>query len=142
MRVFGHPVHPMLVHLPLALWTVGTACDGLTLLGIAGAWPLAWLSIGIALAAALPTMVAGLVDFRTVPETAVVVATRHMILMALTWSAYLAAFLMRSHGLAVRPDPMPAGMAVGALGFVLLVAGAACGGQLVYRHGVGVHEGG
>jgi uncharacterized membrane protein len=130
----------MLVHLPLSLWTVGTACDGLTVLGIAGAWPLAWLSIGIALAVAVPTMVAGLLDIRSVPETVVVLATRHMMLMALAWSAYLTAFLMRSHGLAVRPEPTPAAMVVGALGFALLVAGAACGGQLVYRHGVGVHE--
>ena len=22
MRLFGHPIHPMLVHFPIALWTV------------------------------------------------------------------------------------------------------------------------
>ncbi|HYD25546.1 MAG TPA: DUF2231 domain-containing protein [Croceibacterium sp.] len=141
MRLFGHPVHPMLVHVPLALWIVGTACDALTLLGVAGAWPLAWLAILVGLAAALPAMVAGLADFARVPEPAGATATRHMLLMALAWSAYLAALLMRSDGLAVQPAPARGAMAVSLVAFLLLVAGAAHGGQLVYRLGVGVDSG-
>ena len=44
MRVFGHPLHPMLVHFPIAFWTLGSACDALTLLGVPAAWPIACFS--------------------------------------------------------------------------------------------------
>ena len=138
MRLFGHPVHPMLVHLPIALWTLGTACDGLTLAGVTEAWRPGWLCMGLGLAAALPAMAAGLLDFGGVPERAVATATRHMTLMGLAWSAYLGAVMLRSDGLAVQAQPNPVAMAVGLAGFLLLVAGATQGGQLVYRLGVGV----
>jgi uncharacterized membrane protein len=140
VRLFGHPVHPMLVHLPIALWTLGTACDGLTLAGVAGAWPLGGLCMALGLVLALPAMGVGLLDFAGLRERAVATATRHMILMGLAWSAYLAALLMRSDGWAVRAEPVPAAMAAGLAGFLLLVAGAAHGGQLVYRLGVGVER--
>lgn len=141
MRLFGHPLHPMLVHVPLALWVVGSACDALTLLGVTQAWPLAWLCIAVGLAAALPAMAAGLADFATVTDEAVAIATRHMALMASAWTAYLAALLMRSDGFAALPDPSYGAIAASFVGLLLLVAGAAHGGQLVYRLGVGVHRG-
>lgn len=140
MRLFGHPVHPMLVHLPIALWTLGTACDGLTLAGVGEAARPGWLCMGLGLVLALPAMVAGLADFVSLPDRAVATATRHMVLMGLAWSAYLGAVMMRSDGLAVRATPGPAAMALGLAGFLLLVAGAAHGGQLVYRLGVGVER--
>lgn len=140
MRLFGHPVHPMLVHLPIALWTLGTGCDGLTLAGVHPAWPLSGLCLALGLVLALPAMAAGLLDFASLPERAVATATRHMILMGLAWSAYLAALLLRSDGWAVRAEPAPLAMAAGLAGFLLLVAGAAHGGQLVYRLGVGVER--
>ncbi len=137
MRLFGHPVHPMLVHMPIALWTLGSACDGLTLVGVGEAWPLGWLCMCLGLALALPAMATGLADFAGLTDKAVSTATRHMVLMGLAWSAYLAAVLMRSEGIAVQADPAPAAMALGLGGFLLLAAGATQGGQLVYRLGVG-----
>jgi uncharacterized membrane protein len=83
-------------------------------------------------------MAAGLAELPSVPEKAMPAATRHMTFMALAWTAYLGAFLARSEGLALRPDPALAAVAFGLAAFVLLVAGAAHGGQLVYRLGVGV----
>ena len=138
MRLFGHPLHPMLVHLPIALWTLATACDGLTLAGVAQAWPPAWLCLVVGLVAALPAMAAGLADFAGLAESAAPTALRHMTLMGAAWSAYLAALILRSHGLAVTAAPAPWAMAAGFVGFVLLVAGAAQGGRLVYGLGVGV----
>lgn len=138
MRLFGHPVHPMLVHLPIGLWSVGTACDGLTLLGVGEAWPIGWLCLGVGLVAAVPTMIAGLFDFASLDEIAVPLAMRHMALMSMAWLTYLTAFVMRSNGLAVQAAPHPIAMAIGLAGFGFLVAGAWHGGQLVYGLGVGV----
>jgi uncharacterized membrane protein len=140
MRLFGHPVHPMLVHLPIALWVLATACDGLTLAGVGQAWPLAWLCLATGLAAALPAMAAGLADFAGLEDSAAPTATRHMTLMGLAWSAYLAALILRSDGLAVREAPVPLAMAAGLAGFVALIAGAIQGGRLVYTLGVGVRK--
>lgn len=128
----------MLVHLPIGLWSVGTACDGLTLSGIVGAWPIGWLCLGVGLAAAVPTMIAGLIDFGALEETAVPVAMRHMALMGMAWVTYLTAFIVRSDGLAVQAAPDLIAMAISLVGFGLLTAGAWHGGQLVYGLGVGV----
>lgn len=140
MRLFGHPVHPMLVHLPIALWMLATACDGLTLVGVVQAWPLSWLCLAVGLVAALPAMAAGLADYAGLAESAVPTATRHMTLMGLAWSAYLAALILRSHGLAVTAASAPWAMAASLAGFGLLVAGAIQGGRLVYTLGVGVRR--
>jgi len=140
MRLFGHPVHPMLVHLPIALWVLATACDGLTVIGVVQAWPLSRLCLAVGLVAALPAMAAGLADYAGLAEGVVPTANRHMTLMGLAWSAYLAALILRSHGLAVVASPAPWAMAAGLAGFVLLVAGATQGGRLVYTLGVGVRR--
>src|SRR5689334_18930284 len=105
MRLFGHPVHPMLVHLPVALWTLASACDGLTLVGVGQAWPFGWWCLVVGLAAALPAMAAGLADFARLAEAAVPVALRHMGLMGGAWTMELLALLTRSEGLAVARQP-------------------------------------
>ena len=138
MLFLGHPIHPMLVHFPIAFWSAGTACDGFTLLGLNGAWPQAWLFIAIGLATAVPAMVAGVLDFAGLEASSASTGRRHMLLMGTTWSMYFAAFVARSDGWApvARPEWLP--IALSAAGFVLMVVGGRDGGALVYRHGVGV----
>ena len=138
MRLAGHPLHPMMVHFPIALWSLATACDGLTLFGVGQAWPIAWLCTIAGLAFAIPAMVAGMIDFASIKEEAVPMAMRHMGIMGTAWLVYLASLLMRSDGLASLAAPVPLAMAAGLVGFLLLAAGAWHGGQLVYRLGVGV----
>ena len=138
MRLFGHPIHPMLVHFPIALWTVGSLCDSLAVIGIAGAWPIAWLAIGGGTVVALLTMTAGLIDYAGLQECAVPVAQRHLALMGVAWVLYAAAFVLRSQGLSLVAEPTMDAMIAGWLGFVVLIVGAWQGGQLVYRFGAGV----
>jgi uncharacterized membrane protein len=138
MRLFGDPVHPMLVHFPIAFWSLGTLCDGLALLGFHGAWPQAWLFISIGLAAAVPAMIAGAVDFAGLEMDAVPAAMRHMMLMGTAWTAYLAAFVTRSDGWAPVAEPGWLPIALGGAGFAVMAAGARYGGHLVYRFGAGM----
>ena len=140
MRLLGHPVHPMLVHLPIALWSLATLCDALTLAGPGSAWPIGWLCLAGGSAAAIPAMIAGLIDFGAVKEEALPTASRHMTLMGSAWLTYMTALVLRSDGLAAEGAPDRMAMAVGLAGFALLAAGAWHGGQLVYRIGVGVHD--
>jgi len=137
MRIFGHPLHPMLVHFPIAFWTAGSACDGLALLGVRGAWPLAWPAIAIGVAAALPAAVAGLLDIVKLDGAAARVASTHMLLMVSALTAYGAALLTRSHGWGAAPGPGTLPVLLGGLGFLLLAAGGHFGASLVYTHGAG-----
>jgi len=71
MRIFGHPVHPMLVHFPIAFWTVATVAYGLVASGASElAVPLAKFSNGAGLLLAMLAMLAGGWSF--VPSTAAV----------------------------------------------------------------------
>jgi uncharacterized membrane protein len=140
MRILGHPIHPMLVHFPIAFWSLGTACDGLTLLGLHGAWPQAWLFLSIGLTTAVPAMIAGAFDFAGLEADAVPIGTRHMVLMATAWTAYLAAFVIRSDGWAPVAQPEWPTLSLSLAGFALMAAGGRQGGGLVYRLGAGVER--
>ena len=130
----------MLVHLPVALWTLATVGDAATLAGLTQAWPLAWWCLVIGLAAAIPAMLAGLADFRALAEPAVPTGLRHMGLMGGAWTMELIALMTRSEGLAPAPRPDPLSMAAALAGFLLMAVGAWHGGQLVYRFGAGVRR--
>lgn len=137
MRVFGHPLHPMLVHFPIAFWTAGSACDALALLGVRGAWPLARLAIAIGVAAALPAAVAGLLDIIKLDGVAARVASTHMLLMVSALTVYCATLLMRSRGWGPATGPSLMPVLLSGLGFLLLAGGGHFGAALVYRHGAG-----
>lgn len=137
MRLFGHPLHPMLVHFPIAFWTAGSLADVLTITGIGAARPIAWFAIGAGDAVAILTMMAGFIDYAALDERAVPAALRHMAWMAAAWLFYTIAFLWRGHGLAVGEGPILLPALCGFAGFVALLGGAWQGGDLVYRHGAG-----
>lgn len=140
MRVFGHPLHPMLVHFPIAFWTAGSVCDGLALLGVPGSWALAWLAIAMGVAAALPAAVAGLVDVVKLDGAAARVAGTHMMLMMSALTAYAVALFVRSHGWEPAPEPSLTPVLLSGLGFVLLAGGGHFGAALVYRYGAGAQK--
>lgn len=140
MRIFGDPLHPMLVHFPIALWTIASACDLLALAGVAGAWPTAWLAIVIGSTAALPTAIAGLLDIAELDDEAARVANLHMLLMLSALTAYCASLWLRSRGMGPAPEPSVPPILLGMLGFVLLAAGGRMGAALVYRYGAGRYK--
>jgi uncharacterized membrane protein len=138
MRLLGHPLHPMLVHFPIAFWSAGSFCDALTLAGLAQARPIAWLAIGAGDAVAILTMLAGMIDYAAIEDRIVPAALRHMAWMAGAWLLYTTAFVLRSDGLAPGIGPALWPALLGFAGFAALLGGAWRGGDLVYRHGAGV----
>ena len=137
MRLFGHPLHPVLVHFPIAFWILATICDGLAFIGFVQLWPYASVFLAFGLVLAVPAMVAVLVDLAGINDTAASVANRHMLLMSSAWTVYLVALLTRMDGSKLFDGPNAISIAVSGFGFCLVVVGGWYGGQLVYHHGVG-----
>ena len=140
MRFFGNPLHPMLVHFPIAFWVTANLCDAAALLGVEGAWRLAWLALTAGVAAALVAAIAGLLELTRIEDSAIGAAMRHVMLMVSALTAYAAALLLRTSHWQPVSEPSLLPVALGAAGFLLLVLGGHHGATLVYRLGVGRAE--
>jgi len=140
VRIFGHPLHPMLVHFPVAFWSLSAGCDLLGYFGVAEAWSAAVLLQALGLATAIPAMASGIADFGLLKDGAVATATRHMMLMGLAWTTYACAALAHLDGGTVVAEPAALAVVLSAAGFAIMSVGGWYGGQLVYRFGVGVHR--
>jgi len=135
----GHPFHPMLVPLPIGLWIFSLISDLIFKLGWGGPvwtevafYTMAGGTIG-ALLAALP----GFVDFLSLtdPKTKST-ALLHMILNLLAVVVFAVNLWLRMHR--VPGAALPIWLSV--LGIILISLSGWLGGELVYRHRVGVEE--
>lgn len=137
LRVFGHPLHAILSHFPIALLTLVPAADLLGLLR-PGAVPPAvtFFALAAGLAVALPTAGAGFVDYVAVDDAS---PAARAALVHLAW--VLGAVAVDAAALFLRASPsapvsLPA-LGVEGAGALLLGVGAWWGGELVFRHHVG-----
>jgi uncharacterized membrane protein len=139
-RIAGHPLHPALVHFPVALWSVTWAWD------VLGAWTGSevWWQTGFwCLVAgtimALPAAVAGAMDFAALGERhpAERTALRHMMLMGTALAVFIAALVVRAGPLPPAGWRLYAALALSSVGLALLAIGGWYGGRLVYQHGLG-----
>jgi uncharacterized membrane protein len=132
-----HPLHPALVHFPIACWSLAAAADlaGLWWGEAAWRWSAGLLATGCTLA--LAAMLAGLWDITRVPEgPALRAAHAHMAAMLLAFGAFCTRLLLRLDHLQPLP-PNAASLLLDAAGMAALLLGGWLGAQLVYRHGVG-----
>jgi len=140
MRIFGHLIHPMLVHFPVAFWTLGTLFD----IGAYAGWPDLWQPAGLlillGLGLGLISAIVGGVDFALMEadDQARSTAEIHMMLMLGAWMIYLVAYLFRLEGTAITTEASMVPVILSILGFLTMSVGGRYGGHLVYHHGVGV----
>lgn len=132
-----HPLHPALVHFPVACWSLGVLADGAGLAFGRDAWGWAPGLIAAGCLIALPAMLAGLMELPRIPEGPALRDTwAHMAAMLAAFTIFGARLL---HGLdGFRP--LPPGiltLALDAVGFLALAIGGWLGGRLVYVHGIG-----
>ena len=141
-KLFGHPVHPMLVVLPLGLFVMAVVSDisymstQNSAFAIVSYWDIAGGIVGGLLAA-----VFGLVDFLAIPSgtRAKAIGMYHGLVNVIVIALFGVSWLMR----ASVDDHLPSLMA-SVLIFAGLLLGAVSGwlgGELVDRLGVGVDEG-
>lgn len=136
-----HPLHPALVHFPIACWSLATLADVASLHWGEPAWHFAGIAMLIGTLAALVAMASGLLEFVKIDDAspALADANRHMLLVMGAWLCYAASLAVRMERFSlVKPNALALGL--GVLGFLVLIAAGWFGGRLVYTHGVGVRR--
>ena len=123
---FGHPLHPLLVTIPIGSWTAATVLDVLRHREAAQAM------VGMGVLAALPTALSGLSDWSDTNGGERRVGLVHGTLNNVALTVYAASWLARRRG----HHLLGAGLAV--VGFNVVGVSGWLGGHLSYALGVGV----
>ncbi|HUP57284.1 MAG TPA: DUF2231 domain-containing protein [Bdellovibrionota bacterium] len=141
-RFLRHPLHPMLVHMPVALWPLSLVSD---IISMSSGDPFfaraSFYMIGIGIAIALLAAVTGAAELIDVPRRtlAMRIGLTHGVLNLLIAGLYLLNFFARgdlstgSDGVVTSTDLILNVISVG-----LLMVSGYLGGLLVYEHGVGL----
>jgi uncharacterized membrane protein len=133
-----HPLHPALVHFPVACWSLATAADIASLFWGRPAWHLAGVLLVIGTACAVPAMLAGFMELIRIPEDSPAMKDvyRHMLAVMGALTAYAVSLFMRLDGTTLTaPGHVEIGLSV--LGFLFLGWAGWLGGKLVYTHRLG-----
>lgn len=153
--MFGHPLHPIAVHLPVVLLVGGVLVD------VVSAWLFAWRKAGffhlmLGTVGALAALLTGGLDARAVPAGGAIsllqLHTLFAILATLAFGLMAAGriyFRIRHARSGAPGDPeaaVPTGraaiyFALAAAGVALMMATGYTGGELVYGQGVGIIAG-
>lgn len=132
----GHPLHPVLTDVTIGAWTFGAVFDMLGVIsGDRRTQQLADRLTAIGTASALPTALAGLTDYSTLPKKSSKTATVHGLLNVASLGLYLLSYSERKRGRRSR------GLALSAAALGANMFSAWLGGHLVYRERVGVDHG-
>ncbi|MGE5460776.1 MAG: DUF2231 domain-containing protein [Solirubrobacterales bacterium] len=136
-KPIGRPIHPMLVHFPIAFTIGALGLDVLSRLGTFPAAPLAatWLLLG-ALAGFFGAAIAGLADRSAMGSGAKVrrIATRHALVQATAAAIGAANLAVRWSDRSV-PESGVLWIVLGAAGALMVGIGADIGGRMVYGMG-------
>ena len=144
VHVRGHPIHTMLVVFPVGLYFFALVFDIFFLATGKTSWyTAAYYNLLFGLAMTVPTVLFGFFDYTLITDPAArQTATRHMLANVTATVLYGASFALRGTiGSAAEPIggvPLAFAIALVALGTVALTIGGWLGGELVYRHRVGV----
>ncbi|MEP6601283.1 MAG: DUF2231 domain-containing protein [Nitrospirota bacterium] len=133
----NHPIHPMLVPFPIALWIFSLISDAVYGLGWGGTlWnEMAFYTMAGGIVGALAAAVPGLIDYLSMsdPETSKI-AKMHMIVNLTVVGIFIANLWLRT--MFAPGAGLPVVLSV--IGVALLGFSGWLGGELVYVHGVGV----
>jgi uncharacterized membrane protein len=136
--MFGHPLHPAVVHFPLALLLSATVADLVRLAGLTTDTHIAAILMAGGLAMGVVAMGAGLFDFAKLETGIVPHALRHMTVMGIAWLGYAVALYSRRDILAGGTTLSSLSLALSVISALALSVGGFLGGRLVYTFGAAV----
>jgi uncharacterized membrane protein len=135
-KIRKHPVHPMIVPIPIGLWIFSFVCDLLYFFGQNAVWDqVAFYSMAGGIAGALLAAIPGLIDLISMKDPKVKqIGLFHMMIN-------LGAVILYAFNLWLR-DTTPAGallpVVLSFLGICAIGISGWLGGEMVYVYGVGV----
>ncbi len=141
IKLLGHPIHPMLIVLPLGLFSIGVLFDALYLItGTEEFASVAYWNITVGIVGGLLAAVFGSIDWFALPSDtrAKRIGLWHgagnLVIVAL----FIVSWLMRQGDQAYAPNALP--FLLGLVGIGLALVTAWLGGELVYRLRVAVDD--
>jgi uncharacterized membrane protein len=131
----GHPIHPMLVAIPIGLWVFTMVADLVYLFGWGGPiWKdVARYTIGGGVVGALIAAVPGFIDFTSISDRRVGrVALAHMVTNLVVVALFALSFWLRL----LNPVGLLS-LVISSIGILLLGVAGWLGGELVFVHHMG-----
>lgn len=129
----GHPLHPVLTDVTIGSWVLGAAFDAIGAIGNDRfSQRVGDRLTAIGAASALPTALAGIADYSTIPQEAAPTATVHGVANTVSLALYLLSLRERGRGRRGR------GLLFSGTAMAISTAAAWLGGDLVYSRKVGV----
>lgn len=135
--IAGHPIHPMLITVPVGLFIFSLICD---LVSLRSATPETWVTVAQytmaggfigALVAAIP----GVIDFLSLNESKVKkIAIMHMALNLVALTLYAVNLWLRIYHGSNQGLPLVLSL----IAFAILGVSGWLGAEMVHKHGVGV----
>ena len=136
--IAGHPIHPMLVAIPIGLWIFSLVCDLIHASGSANpAWTtVAFYTMGGGIVGALLAAVPGLIDLLSLPPGPRKTALTHMAINLTVVALYVINFWLR-----LSAPGQPGKLVwLSLISVGLLAVSGWLGGKMVYVHGVAVES--
>lgn len=135
-RVKKHPLHPMLVAVPIGLWVFALVCDIVAASGGTGAWrSVALYCVTGGIVGAVLAAVPGLIDYLSIDEAAMRrIATFHLIVNVCA----LVIFAINLWSRLSLPPTSVLPLILSVIGVVGIGIGGWLGGEMVYVKGMAV----
>lgn len=138
--IFGHPLHPILIVFPMGLLPASLITDAARAFTGDGMWSAFsfWLIVA-GIAGGLLAAIFGLIDWSALPKGSRErrIGSVHAIANVIMLTVFAISAWLRWPDLAVLP---PLAVALSIIAFLLAGFSGVLGGELVYRHHVGVNE--
>ena len=138
-NIARHPIHPMLVPLPIGMWILSLACD---IVAAFSANPATWKTVALyamvgGIIGALAAAVFGLIDLLSLPHEVRSTAIAHMSI-----NLTIVVLFVINAWVRIASADAGAGSAwlvwLSVIAIALLVVSGWLGGKMVYRYGVAV----
>ncbi|HEX5013274.1 MAG TPA: DUF2231 domain-containing protein [Candidatus Limnocylindrales bacterium] len=142
VKLLGHPIHPMLIVLPLGLLSIGVLFDVVYLVtGDSTFATVAFWNITAGVVGGLLAAIFGLIDWLAIPKgtRAKTIGLWHGVGNVVIVGLFLVSWLLRLSDTDYAPNLLP--FIFGVVGVALALGTAWLGGELVYRLGVAVDDG-
>lgn len=132
---FGHPIHPVLITIPIGAWTVAQVLDAIEVLTGSNAFaPGADAALTVGLIGAVASAATGATNWKDTDAPARRIGFVHGLLNLGATGLYLASLAAR------RRNNRTAGWQFALAGYAVVMVSGILGGDLVYRHRIGTNH--